>query len=140
MMLIGSTLPSIAAMTIIFMLCFAALGAGNGSLFQLVPLRWPTTTAVAGSMIGEIGALGGAFIPNAMGLSKQYTGTFAYGFLAFAIFAIAVLIMLRIVQRKWTTRWVAKGGKALMNNALSFRIQSADEYEMLQRQGRFYGV
>ncbi|OGW49367.1 MAG: MFS transporter [Nitrospirae bacterium RBG_19FT_COMBO_42_15] len=140
LMLFGATMPLLITTTIMFMLCFAALGAGNGSLFQLVPLRWPTTTAVAGSMIGEIGALGGAFIPNAMGLSKQYTGTFAYGFLAFAIFAIAVLIMLRIVQRKWTTRWVAKGGKALMNNALSFRIQSADEYEMLQRQGRFYGV
>src|SRR3990170_7605082 len=140
LMLFGATMPLLITTTIMFMLCFAALGAGNGSLFQLVPLRLPTTTDVFGSMIGEIGALGGAFIPNAMGLSKQYTGTFAYGFLAFAIFAIAVLIMLRIVQRKWTTRWVAKGGKALMNNALSFRIQSADEYEMLQRQGRFYGV
>lgn len=139
MMLFGATLPALVTTTIMFMLCFAALGAGNGSLFQLVPLRWPTTTAVAGSMIGEIGALGGAFIPNAMGLSKQYTGTFAYGFVAFAIFAVAVLIMLRIVQRKWTTKWVAKGGKALMNKAKS-TIQSADEYDMLQRQGRFYGV
>ncbi|MFZ3066420.1 MAG: MFS transporter [Nitrospirota bacterium] len=140
MMLFGATLPTLATTTIMFMLCFAALGAGNGALFQLVPLRWPTTTAVAGSMIGEIGALGGAFIPNAMGLSKQYTGTFAYGFIAFAILAVAVLIMLRIVQRKWTTSWVAKGGKALMNHPRRFMIQSAEEYEMLQRQGRFYGV
>ena len=55
------------------MLCFAALGAGNGALFQLVPLRWPLTTAVAGSMIGEIGALGGGFVPNAMGQSQAAT-------------------------------------------------------------------
>ena len=67
------------------MLCFAALGAGNGALFQLVPLRWPTTTAVAGSMIGEIGALGGGLVPNAMGLSKQYLGSYAWGFLLFAV-------------------------------------------------------
>jgi len=40
-----------------------------------VPLRWPTTTAVAGSMIGEIGALGGGLVPNARGLSTQYLGT-----------------------------------------------------------------
>ena len=113
MMFFGATLPPLVTTTIMFMFCFAALGAGNGSLFQLVPLRWPTTTAVAGSMIGEIGALGGAFIPNAMGLSKQYTGTFAYGFLAFAVFACLVLIMLRIAQRKWTRTWVGKGGKAL---------------------------
>jgi NNP family nitrate/nitrite transporter-like MFS transporter len=50
------------------MLCFGALGAGNGALFQLVPLRWPLATAVAGSMIGEVGALGGGLIPNAMGM------------------------------------------------------------------------
>ncbi len=29
--------PSLALTTILFMLCFAALGAGNGALFQLVP-------------------------------------------------------------------------------------------------------
>ncbi|MDD5434319.1 MAG: MFS transporter [Nitrospira sp.] len=114
MMLFGATLPSLAVTTIMFMLCFAALGAGNGSLFQLVPLRWPTTTAIAGSMIGEIGALGGAIIPNAMGLSKQYTGTFAWGFIGFSVFASLVLIMMRIAQRGWTGKWVAKGGKALI--------------------------
>ncbi|HNH50882.1 MAG TPA: hypothetical protein PLL07_00510, partial [Nitrosomonas sp.] len=61
----------------------------------------------------EIGALGGSFIPNAMGLSKQYTGTFAYGFLSFAILAAVAFMVLRIAQRKWTKSWVAKGGKAI---------------------------
>ncbi|MGA2217359.1 MAG: hypothetical protein ABSG51_04690, partial [Terracidiphilus sp.] len=56
--------PSLLATTLLFMLCFAALGAGNGATFQLVPLRWPATTAVAGGMIGEIGALGGSILPN----------------------------------------------------------------------------
>ena len=40
--------PTLLATTLLFMLCFAALGAGNGATFQLVPLRWPITTAVAG--------------------------------------------------------------------------------------------
>jgi hypothetical protein len=70
------------------MLCFAALGAGNGALFQLVPLRWPTTTAVAGSMIGEIGALGGGLLPNVMGQSKQLTDTYLWGFASFAVLAL----------------------------------------------------
>ena len=35
-------IPSLVLTTILFMACFAALGAGNGALFQLVPLRWPT--------------------------------------------------------------------------------------------------
>ena len=57
--LLGS--PSLFSTTLLFMLCFAALGAGNGATFQLVPLRWPLTTAIAGAMIGEIGALGRNF-------------------------------------------------------------------------------
>ncbi|MEK6758241.1 MAG: MFS transporter [Deltaproteobacteria bacterium] len=113
LMFAQATSPALVTTTILFMLCFAALGMGNGSLFQLVPLRWPTTTAVAGSMIGEIGALGGGFVPNAMGLSKQWTGSFAYGFIAFAAFAAIVFIILRVAQRRWTTSWVGKGGKAI---------------------------
>src|SRR5688572_32282396 len=40
--LTGFTAGSLVATTLLLMLCFAALGAGNGALFQLVPLRWPT--------------------------------------------------------------------------------------------------
>ncbi len=99
--------PSLAVTTLLFMLCFAALGAGNGALFQLVPLRWPTNTAVAGSMIGEVGALGGAILPNVMGLSKQYTGSFSLGFIGYAVFTAAVLGCLMLWQRKWVGSWSA---------------------------------
>jgi nucleotide-binding universal stress UspA family protein len=66
-------------------------------------------------MIGEIGALGGAIIPNAMGLSKQNTGDYHGGFIAFAIIAVIVFIVLRIAQLKWTKTWVEKGGRAKIN-------------------------
>jgi NNP family nitrate/nitrite transporter-like MFS transporter len=103
---------SLAASTLLFMVCFAALGAGNGALFQLVPLRWPLSTAVAGSMIGEIGALGGGLVPNAMGLSKQYTGSYLWGFVLFAVLALIVLVMMRKMQLRWTRTWAEKGGRA----------------------------
>ncbi|MDT7836007.1 MFS transporter [Aquabacterium sp. OR-4] len=103
---------SLVVTTLLFMLCFAALGAGNGALFQLVPLRWPLTTAVAGSMIGEIGALGGGFLPNAMGLAKQHTGSYLGGFLSFTVLALVMLAMLRVVQIRWTRTWAEKGGRA----------------------------
>jgi NNP family nitrate/nitrite transporter-like MFS transporter len=109
----SSTQPSLVVTTILFMLCFSALGMGNGALFQLVPLRWPLTTAVAGSMIGEIGALGGAILPNAMGLSKTHTGSFATGFVLYACFAGIVLLVLQWAQRRWVGRWVGKGGRPL---------------------------
>lgn len=111
--LLLTTTPSLAITTMLFMLCFAALGAGNGALFQLVPLRWPSNTAVAGSMIGEVGALGGAILPNVMGFSKQSTGSFATGFVAYAVFAAIVLGCLFLFQRKWVGTWVGPRGKVL---------------------------
>jgi MFS transporter, NNP family, nitrate/nitrite transporter len=112
LVLCGLAGGSLVATTLLFMVCFAAFGAGNGALFQLVPLRWPLATAVAGSMIGEIGALGGGFIPNAMGMSKQYLGTYFWGFAAFAAMALAMLAMLRVMQIRWTRTWAEKGGRA----------------------------
>ena len=110
--LCGLSGGSLVATTLLVMLCFAALGAGNGALFQLVPLRWPLATAVAGSMIGEIGALGGGLVPSAMGLSKQYAGSYAWGFILFAGLAVVMLVMLRVMQMRWTRTWAEKGGRA----------------------------
>ncbi|MBB5063588.1 NarK/NasA family nitrate transporter [Granulicella mallensis] len=107
------TAPSLLATTLLFMLCFAALGAGNGATFQLVPLRWPLTTAVAGGMIGEIGALGGGILPNLLGQSKQHTGSYSAGFILYAGLAIVVLIVMRLVARVWTRTWVTTGGRAI---------------------------
>ena len=118
-----STAPSLTVTTILFMCCFAALGCGNGALFQLVPLRWPHNTAVAGSMIGEIGALGGAILPNAMGFSKQHYGSYAYGFIIFAVLAAVVLIGLRLIQRVWTKTWVGPGGRALPRTPAPTRVE-----------------
>ena len=112
LVLCGLSTASLAVTTLMVIVCFAALGAGNGAVFQLVPLRWPMSTAVAGSMIGEIGALGGGLVPNAMGLSKQYGGSYAGGFFVFAALAVAMLVMLRVMQIRWTRTWAEKGGRA----------------------------
>ncbi len=112
LVLCGMSSTSVVVTTLLFMLCFAALGAGNGALFQLVPLRWPVTTAVAGSMIGEIGALGGSIVPNAMGQSKQWGDTYLWGFVVFAACALVVLVVLQVVQIRWTRTWAEKGGRA----------------------------
>jgi len=108
----GLATGSLLATTVLLIACFAALGAGNGAVYQLVPLRWPLTTAVAGSMIGELGALGGGLVPNAMGLARQYLGTYAWGFAFFALFALSTLVLLRALQSDWTSRWVGAGGRA----------------------------
>ncbi|QRF55935.1 nitrate/nitrite transporter [Variovorax paradoxus] len=110
--LVGLASGSLVLTTLLLIVCFAALGAGNGALFQLVPLRWPLSTAVAGSMIGEIGALGGGLVPNAMGLSKQYLGSYLWGFVFFAALSLVMLGVMRVMQIRWTRTWAEKGGRA----------------------------
>ncbi|MDB5732698.1 MAG: transporter [Variovorax sp.] len=112
LVLCGFAERSLTVTMLLILVCFAALGAGNGALFQLVPLRWPLTTAVAGSMIGEIGALGGGVVPGAMGLSKQYTGTYLWGFVLMAVCAAVMLVLLSFIQIRWTRTWAEKGGRA----------------------------
>ena len=109
---VGLASGSLVLTTLLLIVCFAALGAGNGALFQLVPLRWPAATAVAGSMIGEIGALGGGLVPNLMGLSKQHAGTYLWGFVVFAVLAVLMLGVMRVMQIRWTRTWAEKGGRA----------------------------
>lgn len=110
----AATLPANPwVMVTILVLCFAAMGAGNGAVFQLVPLRFAATTAVAGSLIGEIGALGGGLLPNAMGLGKQYFGSFTPGFLSGTLLTIFVMFALALVKRNWTTTWVGQHGRAI---------------------------
>lgn len=97
----------------VLVVLFSALGAGNGAVFQLLPLRFKGNTAVAGSLVGEIGGLAGGFLPNAMGLGSKYTGAgFTPGFLAGTALSICILVALALVMKKWTSTWVGDGGKA----------------------------
>lgn len=100
-------------MVAVMVVCFSAMGAGNGAVFQLVPLRFATMTAVAGSLIGEIGALGGGFLPNAMGMGKQYVGSFTPGFLSGSLLAVMGIVALAFVSKSWTKTWVGEHGRAL---------------------------
>ena len=109
---VGLSAHSLVLTTLLLILCFAALGAGNGALFQLVPLRWPTSTAVAGSMIGEIGALGGGLVPALMGQAKQHVDSFLPGFVVLSVFSLLMLAVMRKMQLRWTRTWAEKGGRA----------------------------
>ncbi|MBI4509916.1 MAG: NarK/NasA family nitrate transporter [Deltaproteobacteria bacterium] len=99
-------------MAFLVALAMGAMGAGNGAVFQLVPLRFRAETAVAGSLIGEIGALAGGFLPNAMGLGKQHFDSFTPGFLGGAALTVLSVATLAVLSRSWTHTWVGKGGRA----------------------------
>jgi NNP family nitrate/nitrite transporter-like MFS transporter len=107
-----ATLPPLQWGTLLLFLGMGILGMGNGSVFQLVPQRFPREIGVITGVVGAAGGLGGFFLPNLLGVLKQLTGSFAGGFLIFALFGFGCAAALLYVSRSWEGVFLARGGLA----------------------------
>lgn len=75
-------------LTTVFCLTMAFfLGLGNGAVFKLVPLSFPTATGAATGIVGAAGGLGGFFPPLFLGAVKDATGDFVLAFVLLVAFA-----------------------------------------------------
>ena len=90
-----------------FVVAMLALGAGNGSVFQLVPQRFSAEIGVMTGLVGMAGGVGGFYLASSLGFAKQYSGSFAPGFLIFAGLALLALAGLTLVKAKWRSCWEA---------------------------------
>lgn len=94
--------PTLPVGTALLFSVMAALGMGNGCVFQLVPWRFPRSIGVVTGIVGAAGGLGGFALPVALGLLKQTTGSFAGGFLAFGLAGgLGGALVLAYVSRSW---------------------------------------
>ena len=106
-----SELPGIAWFAVaVFFVGATALGMGNGSVFQLVPLRFRHEIGVMTGLVGAAGGIGGFFLAKALGISKGMTGEFTVGFSVFAGLAVIGLFGLMRVKTRWRTTWGAVSG------------------------------
>ena len=68
---------------------------GNGAVFKLVPEYFPRSVGSVTGLVGAAGGLGGFFPPLVLGVIKQQTGAFTWGFIllgAFALICLGVLL------------------------------------------------
>jgi NNP family nitrate/nitrite transporter-like MFS transporter len=79
--------PKIVPVTIFCLTMAAFLGLGNGAVFKLVPLFYPTATGAATGIVGAAGGLGGFFPPLVLGIVKDATGDFVLAFVFLVAFA-----------------------------------------------------
>ncbi len=91
----------------VFFVGAMALGMGNGSVFQLVPLRFRREMGIVTGLVGAAGGIGGFFLAKALGWSKGMTDDFALGFWLFAGLALLGLVGLVRVKTRWRTTWGA---------------------------------
>jgi MFS transporter, NNP family, nitrate/nitrite transporter len=72
----------------------AVIGLGNGAVFKLVPEYFPKAVGSVTGLVGAAGGLGGFFPPLVLGVIKQQTGAFTWGFILLGVFALLCLMVL----------------------------------------------
>ena len=112
-MLAVGVLPPLWIGSALLLVGMGMLGMGNGSVFQLVPQRFPNEIGVITGIVGAAGGIGGFFLPNLLGSIKQLTGTFSYAFVIFASSALLCALALAYASRAWEGVFLARGGLAI---------------------------
>jgi len=96
-----ATLPPVQLAMLFLVLTMAMLGMGNGSVFQLVPQRFPKQVGIMTGIVGAAGGLGGFFLPSMLGAIKGRMGTFGFGFAVFAAIVAIGCAALLYLGRVW---------------------------------------
>jgi NNP family nitrate/nitrite transporter-like MFS transporter len=102
-----STLPPITIVVALLFLAMGMLGMGNGAVFQMAPQRFPAEIEIITGIVGAAGGLGGFFLPSALGLLKDLTGSYSAGILLFATLVGGVLAILLEFGVRWSRTWSA---------------------------------
>lgn len=106
-----ATMPGSAWLSVIvFSVGALALGMGNGSVFQLIPLRFKQEIGVMTGLVGCLGGVGGFALARTLGISKAMTGGFGVGFVFFGCLAMLGFLGLAFVKSRWRTTWGAVSG------------------------------
>jgi len=111
-----STLPSLPMVIVYLFAGMMCLGAGNGSVFQLVPQRFGAEIGLVTGIVGAAGGLGGYALPLLLGSLYKSSGSYTPGFLVIGGVALACVALLLIVQGSWKRTWNARGAAAKVEN------------------------
>jgi MFS transporter, NNP family, nitrate/nitrite transporter len=85
----------------VFIVGMVALGMGNGAVFQLVPQRFGRDVGLMTGLVGMTGGAGGFYLAASLGYAEQFTGSYAFGFGAFAILALVAWGGVATVRPRW---------------------------------------
>lgn len=105
-------LPVLGVETVLLFLLMTSLGSGNGSVFQIVPQRFPKEIGVVTGVVGAVGGLGGFLLPNLLGSLKDATGSYGTGFMVYTVAALLCMLMVTLLRKEWQRTWAGEGGRA----------------------------
>lgn len=100
-------MPTALAALAVLAMAMAALGIGNGAVFQLVPQRFRREIGVMTGWVGMAGGVGGFYLASSLGYSYKLTGSYQDGLVVFAALALLALTGLTRIKSRWRTTWGA---------------------------------
>ncbi|MGI8686091.1 MAG: nitrate/nitrite transporter [Acidimicrobiales bacterium] len=100
-----AALPGLPVTVLLLFAAMGAFGMGNGSVFQLVPQRFPARMGAMTGLVGAAGGVGGFLLPFALGSLKGSTGSFTAGFAVVALAVGTASYYVNRRQRVWATSW-----------------------------------
>jgi NNP family nitrate/nitrite transporter-like MFS transporter len=100
-----ATLPAAGVALALLAFGMGLLGMGNGSVFQLLPQRFPGSVGILTGIVGAAGGLGGFLLPSVLGLLKDRTGSFGSGFAVLASLAFCGFAVLLALGKRWRRTW-----------------------------------
>jgi MFS transporter, NNP family, nitrate/nitrite transporter len=100
-----ATLPVAGVALCMLAVGMGMLGMGNGSVFQLLPQRFPSAVGMLTGIVGAAGGVGGFLLPSILGILKDKTGSFGPGFAVLATLACAGVTILLALRSHWRASW-----------------------------------
>lgn len=97
----AALMPSLIGGVALLAVLYLGFGLGNGATFQLVPHRWKGRTGVMTGIIGAAGGIGGFYLPVIMGIARQTTGSYQYGFVTFGVLAAFAFVLVVALHQQW---------------------------------------
>ncbi|MDQ0495534.1 nitrate/nitrite transporter NarK [Paenibacillus brasilensis] len=100
-------LPLLALVVVLLFVGMMCLGAGNGSVFQLVPQRFGNEIGLMTGIIGAAGGIGGYLLPLILGNLYKLTGSYMPGFICLSLITFCAFALVIIMQLKWRNSWMS---------------------------------
>lgn len=116
-MLIGvSFMPPLPVVVVMLFLGMMCLGAGNGSVFQLVPQRFGNEIGLMTGIVGAAGGLGGYALPLILGQLYSSYQSYTPGFVILSLIAAASMFLVLFMQSRWRVSWLHKSSKGITDS------------------------
>jgi NNP family nitrate/nitrite transporter-like MFS transporter len=116
-MLIGvSFMPPLPVVVVMLFLGMMCLGAGNGSVFQLVPQRFGNEIGLMTGIVGAAGGLGGFALPLILGQLYSSYQSYTPGFVILSLIAAASMFLVLFMQSRWRVSWLHKSSKGITDS------------------------